>query len=85
MTTVDERIKTVCRQRDWRVAQLQAIAEHFGYDDIAHFMKGLGLDYNVGTTKQPVYGLDCGVDMKTGKGVCVCGRCSAHNTHSEQP
>lgn len=26
--------------------------------------------------RQPVYGLNCGVDLKTGKGVCVCGRCS---------
>lgn len=22
-------------------------------------------------------GLDCGVDLRTGKGVCVCGRCSS--------
>jgi hypothetical protein len=38
--------------------------------------------------KPKVGGLDCGVDLETGKGVCVCGRCSAHNTqhtHSEQP
>jgi hypothetical protein len=24
----------------------------------------------------PVYGLNCGVDLRTGKGVCVCGQCS---------
>lgn len=40
-------------------------------------------DFPVGTTIRitceafpPVYGLDCGVDLKTGKGICVCGRCS---------
>jgi hypothetical protein len=26
--------------------------------------------------RKPVGGLDCGVDLRTGKGVCVCGRCS---------
>lgn len=29
--------------------------------------KGLG---------KPVSGLDCGVDLRTGKGKCVCGRCA---------
>jgi len=25
---------------------------------------------------RPVYGLNCGVNLRTGKGECVCGRCS---------
>jgi hypothetical protein len=28
------------------------------------------------TLKKPVRGLDCGVDLRTGKWVCVCGLCS---------
>lgn len=24
---------------------------------------------------KPVFGLSCGVDIRTGKGECVCGRC----------
>jgi len=26
--------------------------------------------------RKPVYGLNCGVNIRTGKGECVCGRCS---------
>jgi hypothetical protein len=34
--------------------------------------------YNLEGTplRQNVGGLDCGVDLRTGKGICVCGRCS---------
>lgn len=32
----------------------------------------------------PVYGLDCGVDLKTGKGVCICGRCSPNPTNCNE-
>lgn len=49
--------------------------------DRAYYAKAA--DFPVGTRIRitceaivPVYGLDCGVDLRTGKGVCVCGRCS---------
>lgn len=29
--------------------------------------------------RKPVTGLDCGVDLRTGRGVCVCGRCASAN------
>lgn len=34
--------------------------------------------------REPVGGLDCGVDLRTGRGVCVCGRCSSDPT-SDKP
>jgi hypothetical protein len=33
--------------------------------------------------RRPVTGLDCGVDLRTGKGVCVCGRCSQNSASGE--
>jgi hypothetical protein len=33
--------------------------------------------------RKPVYGLNCGVDLRTGKGICVCGRCSQSDRGAE--
>ena len=33
--------------------------------------------------RKPITGLDCGVDLRTGKGICVCGRCSTDDASGE--
>jgi hypothetical protein len=79
MEMIEKEIKPVMRERDIYHEALQRIAAGEGYygaqareyKDIAK-----GAIAAAKALRKPVHGLNCGVNIRTGKGECVCGRCS---------
>jgi hypothetical protein len=51
-------------------------AEESRLRDLAQDIQNAVEAEDIEQPKPLVGGLDCGVDLRTGKGICVCGRCS---------
>lgn len=78
MAMIEKEVKPIMRERDIYRTALQRIAAGEGYYGAqAREYKNIARAAiaAVKALRRPVSGLDCGINIRTGKGECVCGRC----------